>query len=110
MQGAARIRTLADALRDFTPEARALTQALARTDMSKLGPDALRVVARGVAALEAFNATLGQTNRTLQQLAQNPLIARFLGGADPESELRKLGAGIDTLRGVVQEATQIVSR
>ena len=108
--GASRIRTLSDALKDFTPEVRALTQALARTAMSKLGPDALRVVARGVVALETFNSTLGQTNQALTRLAQNPLIARFMGGDDPERELAKLGAGIDTLRATVREATQIVSR
>jgi hypothetical protein len=105
---AARIGPVGVATDHLAAELHALLPALERFDLSGTDGEARRLLERGVAALEDFNAKLGEVNAALRSLASRPIMGMLGGGA--ESELQRLGASIDRLRSVVAEVAKYVGR
>jgi len=93
---AARIRVLAEGVKDLVDEIARMREAAPRVDLSKVGPEARSAVNRLAAALEVGNSTLETTNRHLATLAQRPIIGMLGGGA--ETELQRLLSVVDLLR------------
>lgn len=105
---AARVRTLADSVRDMTAELRAAREIAPSVDVSRLDGRAAEAVDRVAGALEAFNRELATTNRHLSSLASRPIVG-FLGGG-AEAELQRLVGYADTLREEVAAWRRLVSR
>ncbi len=98
---AGRVGVLADSVHELATEMREARRALPKVDVSKLGPNAVRVADRIAAALENFNEELAATNQKLTQLSRTPLLGMLGGGA--EQEIQRLAAAANDLRAAAME-------
>jgi primosomal protein N'' len=93
---AGRVRSLADAVGEFTAELRANRQALPKMDVKRLDGRAREAADRLRASIDAFTKELATTNHHLNDLAHRPIVG-FLGGG-AEEQLQRLVGNVDALR------------